>query len=45
MYESFALYVSICTMYMPNTSRGQKRKSDLELELQTAINHHMGAGN
>ena len=38
--------VSACMFYMSGAYRGQKRALDpLELELQTVVNCHMGAGN
>ena len=43
MYECFAsMYVSICTVCMPDAQRRQKRVLDaLELELQVAVNYPM----
>jgi hypothetical protein len=35
--------VYICATFMPGASRDQKRASDLEL--QTVVNHYVGAGN
>jgi hypothetical protein len=40
--EVFCLHVSLCTMCMPGACGGQKRASDLELELQRVASHHMG---
>lgn len=40
------MQVHICTIYVPDDHAGQKRVSDnLEMELQTVVSHHMGAGN
>jgi hypothetical protein len=46
MWMVFCLHVCLCTMCVPCAHKGQKRASDpLELDFQTVVSHHMGAGN
>lgn len=33
----------MCTMYVPGVCRGQRRVSDLELDLQMDVSPHVGA--
>lgn len=45
MCISACLHMCMCTMCAPHASGGQKWVSDsLELELQTVMNYHVGAG-
>lgn len=42
----FGLQVYLCTTYVPEALRGQKKMSDpLKLELQLVIKHYVGAEN
>lgn len=41
----FYFLVCMCTMCVPGIFRGQKRVSDLELELWMVVTHHVGAEN
>jgi hypothetical protein len=45
MYVDVCLCVCLCTTSTPGAHRSQKRTSEsLEMELQTIMIHHMGAG-
>jgi hypothetical protein len=42
----FFLKACLCTLYMPDIYRGQRKIADLtELELQIVVNHHVSVGN
>ena len=50
IFNFFIWYMGVLpvcvTVYMPGDCRGQKEASDLlELDLQTVVSHHVGAGN
>lgn len=38
------LTICLCPVHMPGARGGQKTGSNLDLELQTDVNHHCGAG-
>lgn len=46
MYMSVSLHVCLCSTYVPDSSRDQKKASDsLELALEMVVCHSVGAGN
>lgn len=45
MYEGFA-FMYVCAPHVCSACEGQMKALDrLEMQLQTAVSHHMGAGN
>lgn len=41
----FCLHVCLCTWMFIVSKEARKRMSDLEMELQTVVRHHVGAEN